>query len=381
MTFKQGNVGIGVSNIKAKLHVGGNMIIASANEAADCILYFGTPFNSNGAFKSCIYLDAQQSYSRHNMHFCINNETNNTANAGLANAKLSILANGNVGIGYTNPTSRLHIDGNLTVNTSINSQNCFTSTIHLGAWDIYAYSGANTGNYGSTLNNGDLLFNHIGGTTDAGLMWLQANDSTADSLNFTGSHRSVSENSNLYSSIYIGYIVGSMGNYKDLNSKFPHNKQNIKINSSLPYVELTNKSYCPCVYGVISDNEDYNNSKRTYSVGGFNTSFTQDENDQRLIINAVGEGAVWVSDYNGILENGDYITSSPIPGIGMKQDSIFQANYTVAKITMDCDFNPSNDDEYEMKYIQLDGTIITIDEYDSNVNYKMAFVGCTYHCG
>ena len=42
--------------------------------------------------------------------------------------------------------------------------------------------------------------------------------------------------------------------------------------------------------------------------------------------------------------------------------------------------------EYEMKYITLDGTIIDKYRYDilmtSNLPvYKMAFVGCTYHCG
>ena len=54
----------------------------------------------------------------------------------------------------------------------------------------------------------------------------------------------------------------------------------------------------------------------------------------------MGEGGIWVTNKNGNLESGDYITSSIIPGYGQKQDSEFLANYTVAKITMDCDFNP-----------------------------------------
>ena len=95
----------------------------------------------------------------------------------------------------------------------------------------------------------------------------------------------------------------------------------------------------------------------------------------------------------------------------MKQDSEFLTNYTVAKITMDCDFNPQMeksmvlnketeeykeelDDsgnvimlpEYNMKYVKLDGTIITQQQYTQLKSqgqqvYKMAFVGCTYHCG
>jgi hypothetical protein len=41
------------------------------------------------------------------------------------------------------------------------------------------------------------------------------------------------------------------------------------------------------------------------------------------------------------LESGDYITTSNIAGYGQKQESDSLKNYTVAKITMDCDFNPA----------------------------------------
>ena len=47
-----------------------------------------------------------------------------------------------------------------------------------------------------------------------------------------------------------------------------------------------------------------------------------------------------MTDINGPLESGDYITTSNVAGYGQKQNSEFLANYTVAKITMDCDFEP-----------------------------------------
>tara|TARA_B100001093_G_scaffold57028_1_gene48232 strand:- start:493 stop:933 length:441 start_codon:yes stop_codon:yes gene_type:complete len=139
--------------------------------------------------------------------------------------------------------------------------------------------------------------------------------------------------------------------------------------------------------------------------------------DTRPYINSVGEGAVWVSDKNGNLESGDYITSCTIPGYGMKQDSEFLANYTVAKITMDCDFNPvtqsvkqilkdsdgnnildsngfvqwenhptETEKAYNMRYLLADGTQITEEDYttrklNGETVYRAAFVGCTYHCG
>ena len=48
--------------------------------------------------------------------------------------------------------------------------------------------------------------------------------------------------------------------------------------------------------------------------------------------------------------------------------------------------NPVYLPEYNMKYVKLDGTIIQKSEYDSlkaqgKQVYRMAFVGCTYHCG
>ena len=86
-------------------------------------------------------------------------------------------------------------------------------------------------------------------------------------------------------------------------------------------------------------------------------------------INSVGEGGIWVSNVAGDLENGDYICSSNIPGYGMKQEDDILRNYTVAKITQDCTFD-LNSKDYDCKEVEHDGTI-----------YKVAFVGCTYHCG
>ena len=107
--------------------------------------------------------------------------------------------------------------------------------------------------------------------------------------------------------------------------------------------------------------------------------------DRRLIINSLGEGAVWVANINGPLENGDYITSSSIPGIGMRQDCDNLKNYTVAKVTIDCTFDKP--DLYEMKYKDLSGNEITEDVYlyRKSLGYQhlyiMAFSPCTYHCG
>ena len=224
-------------------------------------------------------------------------------------------------------------------------------------------------------------------------------------INFTGQHRCVT-NTFSYTEDKVGYIVSTGTNYKHINSTSQNKINNIKISESLPFVDITTKTKDKKVFGVISDGEDVNESSRTYQVGAFGSRYSKNKDDNRIYINSVGEGAIWVCDFNGPLENGDYITSSDIPGIGQRQDIEFLANYTVAKITMDCAFVPNMEPhmiwnketekyehklneylpEYQMKYIKLDGTIITEEEYHAMKNqgesvYKMAFVGCTYHCG
>ena len=87
----------------------------------------------------------------------------------------------------------------------------------------------------------------------------------------------------------------------------------------------------------------------------------KDETD-RVFINSIGEGAIWVCDEQGNLENGDYIVTSSIPGMGMRQNSEFLCNYTVAKLTQDVNFSSPDS--------------VTLPS-----GKKAMFVGATYHCG
>ena len=177
-----------------------------------------------------------------------------------------------------------------------------------------------------------------------------------------------------------------------------------------------NKDSDKSVFGVISKVE--NTLYRTDEYGSLVSNFEGETGDIRTFINSLGEGAIWVSNKNPInLESGDYITTSSIPGYGMKQSDDVLHNYTVAKITMDCNFNPQTqpvkeilkdsegnnildangfiqwvdsstltEQKYDLRYLLPDGTQIPQSEYDTRLAnnetvYKAAFVGCTYHCG
>lgn len=184
-------------------------------------------------------------------------------------------------------------------------------------------------------------------------------------IDFTGQHRSLAVDSFTPSESDIGKIVVSSGEYKNLGGGISPT-----INESLPSVLLARKRNDKRAYGVLSDLEDPESTARSYSSGAWVTSYEKaDENDNRLIVNSLGEGAIWVCNINGNLENGDYITSCEVPGYGMRQDDDLLHNYTVAKITQDCDFDLSST-SYDVIEFNHEGQTL-----------RKAFVGCTYHCG
>lgn len=189
--------------------------------------------------------------------------------------------------------------------------------------------------------------------------------SAAGLIDFTGQHRSSLAVGALEDyADKVGMIVVASGQYSPLSDS-----DAVNINESLPTVQLASTRGDKRVFGVISDSEEASNPERHYSAGCFTSAYEKREGDHRLIINSLGEGAIWVSDINDNLENGDYITSCEISGYGMKQDDDLLHNYTVAKITQDCNFDLSSSG-YECKEIEFSGS-----------THKVAFVGCTYHCG
>ena len=86
--------------------------------------------------------------------------------------------------------------------------------------------------------------------------------------------------------------------------------------------------------------------------------------NKKYCINSLGEGAIWVSNINGNISNGDYITSSKILGYGCRQNDDILHSYTVAKCCSVIDWNSVN------SYINY-----------YNSQYKIVLVACTYHCG
>jgi len=205
-----------------------------------------------------------------------------------------------------------------------------------------------------------------------------------------------------------GLIVSANKNkYMNLNGQLVTGSKAIQSSESLPVVSLSNTAYDRNVFGVVNSFESRGTTTRKYNNIAVTVEGFKELGDDRVIVNSIGEGALWVVNTNGNLETGDYITTSNISGYGQKQDSDTLKNYTVAKITMDCDFNPPNIsvqvikkgedginvlDEYgrlqwedtnqtQPAYIirYLDTSGIITDQ--ANAIWVAAYVGCTYHCG
>ena len=401
--------------------------------------------------------------------------------------RLKIDSSGNVGIGTDTPTSLLHVDGEITSSSltdgtlKIHSGNIVnalagsftnlnsTTTLAVGPnantlFSMYGYLGtsedysksmfilnnSNAGGYYWRIyhNNhypgGDrnLYFRHLSDSGEVSRGYISKDNNNV--LNFTGQHRTFIKDYSLNELQELeGLIVcANKNNYTLMSGSLTSGLNAITTNEALPDISLCIKDKDKSCFGVLSNIEDSN--QRVDMYGSFCTPFKKEEGDTRPFVNAVGEGGIWVSNKNGVLESGDYITTSSIPGYGMKQDEIFLANFTVAKITMDCNFIQSqvpkkkiltepqeitetrettsvdingniitntitetitkqvnvldsngfvqfvdtneNENKYRLRYLLPNGTQITESEYNTKIAnnetvYLAAFVGCTYHCG
>ena len=221
-------------------------------------------------------------------------------------------------------------------------------------------------------------------------------------LSFTGQHICFPEGR-----MWEGLVVSANQNkYMSLNGPVTMGLGAIKSSESLPVVSLSNVANDRSVFGVV-DRFEEGGTERTQTIGIGEVSSAKEVGDNRVIVNSIGEGALWVANTNGNLVSGDYLTTSSLPGYAQKQDSDSLKNSTVAKITMACDFSPEDipvqiikkkdngdndldphgrfqwvDTEktqkaYKVRYLTSDGKGTD----QSNAVHILAYVGCTYHCG
>ena len=356
---KDGLVGIGTTSPNAGLHI---------DVAGEPQLLLDGGDNSHG---DIVVPDGEIMQIGH-----WNNGTDTYTHRLRINADGSVAAAGEIiaGTGITS-NGTLHSDGNLSVDGTNNSiagllqinagGGSTTSPSHNDALALFTHNDywyIYPKRISSSTTNVNLQFNADG--TDFGFI---DDGGSNDQMNFTGQHRCLADSSTDFATLSasVGKIVVASGQYDN-----PNTADSVTINETIPTIKLSSARNQKAAFGVVSNSEDPNQEDRTYNFGAFGTNRQKkDPADVRLHVNSLGEGGVWISNINGNLENGDYITTCEIPGYGMKQDDDLLHNYTVAKITQDCDFD-LNSSSYDCVEIQHSG-----------INYRAAFVGCTYHCG
>jgi len=272
---------------------------------------------------------------------------------------------GNVGIGTTITRGRLHVNYNGTYNGMI-SENCpaVTNT----ARDTMLPPLANSSILGPAASDSSFF---VYWKNSAGTKYYFQGTGT---VLFTGQHMVVPDNPEIQTNLteYVGLIISSndTGYTSYYNGIKSTGIDAIRICEALPNCKLSDKDNDKAVFGVITNqkNDEYFDTDGSPLYDNIDNGFEKSLYD-RVRVNSVGEGSIWVTNINGSLENGDYITSSAIPGYGKRQNDDLLHNYTVAKTTMSCDF-VLNSPNYKTKNIVWEGN-----------TYIAAFIGCTYHCG
>lgn len=205
-------------------------------------------------------------------------------------------------------------------------------------------------------------------TFDGSSMYiLGSNSSIAFVGSFTGAHVCFPAHgwrgSHLMKPAAVGMLVSSSGVHSDTG--------NINATHALPFVEVTSKRKDRAVFGVCAT-ALFPGQSSPQTGGGLlvveHKPRTPEEDEARVIVASVGEGALWVLDTNGDIENGDMLQSSRHQGFAERQDAHPEfgdgvvTNYTVGKSTTIIDWNGAQHPQ-------------------TPVGAKSAFIGVVLHCG
>ena len=355
-----GNVGIGTTSPSALLDVNGSIRAGNNTNTTSYLGYAAVGYTGHSDWASFAHLDKNNTSGYALLHNSAGMTLLNAASGQSINFRINNVDKGQF---HSNGTFEVSSHSNLYGRIYTQKYMHFLGEGNssrewfVGPWDTIDFNTAHDG-----VGSKDFAFAY-GFTADRLVGYLDHSD-VPGYLDFTGQHRSFIENiPSTSTDTYKGLIVSANKNeYFSISKgrKIQRGKKAIEIDESLPYLSLSSLDKDKTCYGVIFG---YENDDRKYSQGILQSLYDKTKGDFRAIVNSVGEGAIWVSNKNGSLESGDYITTSSIPGYGQKQDDDILHNYSVAKITMDCDFQPP------LEYIKQVKKVIFDFTSDANGNY------------
>ncbi len=318
--YHSGNVGIGIISPSSKLDVSGDIRVTNPSDSNDYLHISSTDSSTSlthirdGGTVGSVSIDWTGLLSAESISsfFDITVETGDL-----------LVENGKVGIGTTSPSYRLDVAAD--------------------GLAIHGHSEDASGVWGSSTN-------YIG-VYGSGQMWdFYAGGPGPNYGPFTGAHE-VKLSDDFPENIKPGMIVSVTG-----ETQIRTYNGEISFSSTLPTVTLSGIPNDKKVLGVII---------AEFSLDSNHWYINEcDENDRFAIVNALGEGRIWVTNINGDIGAGDYITTSLIAGYGQKQNDDLLHSYTLGKAIENVDWN----------------NIIETIEYNGNT-YKAYPIGVIYTSG
>jgi len=201
---------------------------------------------------------------------------------------------------------------------------------------VYGYAAA-TGsviNYGGYFiasgNTGRGVYSEAPGTTAIGVYSnggqydFYAGGAGTNYGPFTGGHE-VLLSGDFPGDIQPGMIVSVTGKARMRKDE----ENNVSISSTLPSVRLADTPNDRAVFGAFVKESSLPEEHW----------YKKQEGERFGIVNALGEGRVWITNVNGNIDAGDYITTSSIPGYGQRQDDDLLHSYTLGKAIEDVDWD------------------------------------------
>lgn len=229
-------------------------------------------------------------------------------------SSFGIYGNGSTGVygdgtvtgvsGYTNTVGGIGVKGVSTTGYGVYGEGNVVG--------VYGYTSTGSGGYGVYGSAGALGYD------------FYAAGSGTNYGPFTGGHE-VKFEDNFPEKVKQGSIVSVTGETQVRKGT----DGETTISSTLPTIRLSN----------------YTNDKTVFGVFEAEAKLPPDhwykpkKNERFGIVNALGEGRALVTNINGNIHAGDYITTSPLSGYGQKQNDDLLHSYTLGKATEKVDWD------------------------------------------